>query len=40
MYEIDDVSVRAVFTTFQDGQVKMEIKEDKQGGITETLDGG
>ena len=38
--EIDEVSVRAIFTTFQDGQVKMEIKEDKEKGITEILDGG
>ena len=38
--EIDEVTVRAAFTTFQDGQVKMEMKEDKEGGITKILDGG
>ncbi len=34
------MSVRASFTTFQDGQIEMELKEDKEGGITEILDGG
>ena len=32
--------MRASFTTFKDGQIKMELKEDKEGGITEILDGG
>jgi hypothetical protein len=38
--EIDEVTVRAASTTFQDGQVKIELKEDREGGITKILDGG
>ncbi|XP_028393301.1 peptide-N(4)-(N-acetyl-beta-glucosaminyl)asparagine amidase-like isoform X2 [Dendronephthya gigantea] len=37
--EIDEVSVRALFTTFEDGEAKMELKEDKDGGIIKILDG-
>lgn len=37
--EIDEVTVRAASTTFQDGQVKIELKEDREGGITKILDG-
>jgi hypothetical protein len=33
------VTVRAFFTTFQDGMAQMELKEDKEGGVIKVLDG-
>ena len=37
--EIDKVFVRASFTTFEDGDAKMELKEDKEAGTVKILDG-
>lgn len=38
--EIESVSIRASFKTFENGEVKMELKEDKEQGLCQLLEGG
>ena len=38
--ETESVTVRATFENFYTGEVKMELKEDKEQGFSQVLDGG